>query len=331
MADIGIGALGYVGYAPETTEGTAVDPTKFLAANSVSWDDSNDYESPMQITGSRDYTLALAAPYMVTGSLEMLGMPHDIGDLLKSAFAASVSTSAYATGAWEHTLTPGGTSPTFTFETSYTGAGGNETLIMRHTGVRVNTFEIRASFGEPITWSFGLDGVDRLKRAAGVATPTYDAESVFPFIFNESDVSIAGSASALVKEYTFNVNNNVEHIGTLRKGRNYRRVAMGAREITLSMSLDFEDATEYDRFLADSEFAISLDSGTGQVLSGAAAAEEYGMTIALPRVRYRTVGIPLSAGDFITQDVECMVIKPVGSDISTITVRNDEDGAGFAT
>jgi hypothetical protein len=326
MADIGIGALGYVGYAEETTEGVGVDPTLFLAASSVNWDDSNDYDSPLQITGSRDYTLALAAPYMVTGSLEMLGQPHDTALLLKSAFAASVGTAAYATGAYQHTFTPGGTSPTFTFETSYTGSGGDETLIMRHTGVRVNTLEIRAAFGEPITWSFGLDGVDRYKRPSGVATPSYDAESIYPFIFNYADVSIAGSASTIVKEYTFGVNNNVEHIGTLRKERAYKRVAMGARELSLSMSLDFTDATEYDRFLNDSEFAVSLDAGTGQVLSGAAANEEYGFTIALPRVRYRTVGIPLTAGDFITQDIECIILKPVGSDIATITLRNDEDG-----
>ena len=33
MPDIGIGALGYVGYGVEVTEGTAVAPTKFLAVN----------------------------------------------------------------------------------------------------------------------------------------------------------------------------------------------------------------------------------------------------------------------------------------------------------
>lgn len=329
MADIGIGALGYIGLAPEASEGIAVAPTNFIAANSISWDDTNDYQTPLQIKLNRDSELALTSPFNVTGNVEMMAVPHDIGLLLKSAFAASVSTSAYAgTSGYTHVLTPGNTSPTMTFETSYTGAAGDETLIMRHTGIRVNTFEMRATFGEAVMWTFGLDGVGREKRASGVAEPLYDAQSIYPFHFTGATISIAGSPSVLVKEYTFNVNNNVEHIGTIRGTRAYRRVALGTREMGLSMSLDFADGTEYQRFLDEDEFAVSLYMENGQDLTGGAG-KKVSFKIDLPRVRYRAVGLPLNAGDFLTQDVECTILKPNGAAIATVTLVNNENGAGL--
>lgn len=318
MADVGIGGLGYVGYGVESTEGTAVAPTKFLAVNSVSFSDSNEYLTPMQIRGNRDMSVAMPAPYQVTGSMELAMVPDDIGYLLKSAFAASVVTSPYAGGGYTHVFTPGNTSPTFTFETSAQGY-----LLMRYSGVRVNTFELKAAFGEIVTASFGLDGIDRAKYTGAAATPSYATNSVTPFHFNTSTVSVGGSANANVKDYTFNINNNVEHIGTLRATRGYRRVALGARNVGLSMALDFQDATEYDRLLNDNEFAVSLYMEGGNLSQQAKATS---LKIDLPRVKYRTVGVPLTAGDFITQDVECQVIKPVVSatPIATVTLVSSD-------
>jgi len=330
MADIGIGALGYVGYAAETVEGTPVDSDTWLPVTSMNWDDSNDFASPLQVKQSRDMYLALASPYTVSGTMEMLGVAHDIGKLLVSAFSAdgNVTTTPYVTSSFQHEILPGPSQTSFTMETSYTGAGGDETLIMQHSGVRVNTFEIRGVFGEPIIWSFGLDGIDRAKRPTGVATPTYDADSVYPFIFDSSSIDIGGGASTIVKEFTFGINNNIEHIGTIRSTRAYKRVALGARELTLSMSMDFEDEVEYDRFLDDDEFAVKLLMANGQILTGGTT-EEMELDIDMPRVKYSTVGIPLQAGDFITQDVECTVLKPVGGDIATIDLFNEEDGAAL--
>lgn len=316
--DVGIGALGYVGYALETTEGTAVAPTHFLPVTSISFNDSNDYNSPLTIRGGRDINLALPAPYQVEGSMELPMVIEDIGLLLKSAFAASVNTSAYTGGGYTHTFTPGNTSPTFTFETSRQGI-----LMMRHTGVRVNTFELKGSFGEPVAATFGLDGIDRVKYTGAAATPSYATSSTSPLNFSRAKVQIGGSDSAFVKDFTFNVNNNVSHIGTLRTTRSYYRVALGAREIGLGMTLDFQDATEYDRLLNDTEFAVQLymEGPTG---IGAGGTSYMSLKIDLPRVKYKTVGVPLNAGDFLSQDVECTVLQPIGGNIATVTLNNSK-------
>ena len=317
MTDTGIGALGYVGYAKETTEATAVAPTMFLAATRIEFPDSNDYNTPLLIQGSRDVLVALQAPYSVTGTLELPLPSMNIGYLLKSAFAATAASSAYVGGGYTHILTPGSASDTFTFEKS-----AQDVLIMRYTGIRVNTLQIKAAHGEIVSSTFGLDGIDRAKQATP-ATPTYDASVVNPFHFTRSKVTIAGADSSVVKDWTLNVNNNVTHVGTLRSTRAYKRVALGAREVGLSMTLDFVDTTEYDRLLNDSEFAVSLymEAGTGV---GAGGTSYQSLKLDLPRVRYKTVGLPINAGDLLSQDVECTVLKPVSGVIATVTLVNNE-------
>lgn len=316
MADIGIGALGYVGYAKETVEGTAVAPTKFLTANSITFNDTNDYLTPYVINGQRDQFIAMPAPYNVTGTLEVNLPADDIGYLLKSAFAATVNTSAYAGGGYTHVFTPGNASPTFTFEHA-----AQDVLFMRHTGVRVNTLNVKAAFGEIVTASFGLDGVDRVKQLT-TATPTYAATAPYPFHFNGATVTIAGGANTDVKDWTLNVNNNVSHIGTLRASRAYKRVALGTREITLSLTADFQTTTELDRMLNDTEFTVALYLESAATITGGTGKNS--LKFEFPRVKYKAVGLPINAGDFLSQTFECTVLKPSGAAIATVTLVNSE-------
>lgn len=318
MPDIGIGALGYFGIAPETVEGTRVAPTKFLAVRSMNFNDSNDYLSPLQIRDARDITIAMPAPFIVSGSIEMDLVPHDIGNLLKSAFSAAVVTSAYTGGGYSHVFTPGDTSNYFSAETN-----AGDALVMSYQGTRVNTMQIKSSFGETVMATFGLDGISRSKITAPGSTPSYHATSLTPFHFTGASVTIGGSLNALVKDFTFGINNNVEHIGTLRTTRSYRRVALGAREVTLDMSMDFEDTAEYDRLLDDTEFAVILTL-YGPTGVGAGSTSNMSLILNLPRVKYKTVGVPVTAGDFITQDVSCTVLKPNAAAIMTATLVNSE-------
>jgi hypothetical protein len=91
------------------------------------------------------------------------------------------------------------------------------------------------------------------------------------------------------------------------------------------MSLDFQDSTEYDRLLNDQEFAVMLQF-QGPVITGQTTLYTF-LQIDLPRVKYRTVGVPINATDFITQDVECTVLKPSAAAVGTVTLRNHEFSA----
>lgn len=310
-----LGALGYIGYGREVTPGTPVAPTRFLPANAFSFEDSDDYMLPEQIRGSRDFSVAMQAPFNVSGSMDMELIPADIGALLESAFSATVASSAYAGGGYEHRFTPGREDVSLTFESSANGI-----LVMRYAGIRVNTLEIAGAFGEIVTASFGLEGTLR-QRQAGESSPTYAA--VDPFHFSGASVRTGGTQNGTVKEFTFGVNNNIERIGTLRKTRAWKRMAQGMREVSLSLTLDFTDDAEYDRFEAGTTFevVIHLEGGFIAGTSG----PKHTLVITLPNVRWTKVGVPLSAGEYLEQSVEATIVKPSGGDIFTaVLVNNDQ-------
>lgn len=310
-----LGAIGYVGYGVESVEGTAVAPTKFLPVTSFSFEDTNDYIVPDQIRGGRDRYVAMAAPYQTSGSMDLELIPNDIGSLLKSAAAGTVSSSAYGAGGYQHTITPGNVSPTFTFESSAAGI-----LVMRYGGIRVNTLDINASFGEIVTSSWGLEGTTREKM--GSESPV-DLADVMPFHFSGAQVSIEGTPMAIVKDFSFSIGNNLDRIGTLRRTRSWRRTVLGMRDSGLSMTLDFTDSVEYDRFLAETFFDVDilLEGQSGMTGMGAAVPA---LRIQIPKVRWNTAGIPLSAGDFLEQSAEALILRATGEPVWTMTLINNE-------
>lgn len=310
-----LGALGYVGYGVETVEGTQVAPTKYLPVSSFSFEDSNDFIVPDQIRHSRDRYIAMAAPYAVSGSMEMELIPNDVASLLGSAFAATAVSGAYGGGGYQHVFTPGSDEPTFTFESS-----AADVLVMRYGGTRVNTLEIKAAFGEIVMATFGLEGVNRVKQGSA-NTPTYT--DVVPFHFSGVDIKVnSGTLLATVKDFTFGVNNNIERIGTLRKTRSWKRLNLGMREVTLALTIDFTDTSEYDRFLNEDIFDVDLHM-QGPVLTGMGSNPSI-LRLEIPNVRWNKVNVPLSAGDMLEQSVEALIVAPIGGDIFTATLVNNE-------
>lgn len=312
-----LGALGYVGYGIEATDGTFVAPTKYLPVSSFSFEDTNDFQTPDQIRHSRDRYIAMVAPYAVSGSMEMELIPTETAHLLKSAFAATVVSSSYAGGGYSHVFTPASAEPTFTFESS-----AGDILVMRYAGVRVNTIEVKAAFGEIVTASFGLEGTNRQKQGS-VSTPTYT--NVQPFHFTGVDVHVAsGTLLTYVKDFTFGTNNNFERIGTLRRTRTWKRMAFGMREVTLALTLDFTDTSEYDRFLAESVFDVDLYlEGSATGLTGSIPAKTI-LRIQPTNVRWNKSSVPLSAGDYLEHAVEALIVAPIGGNIFTATLVNNE-------
>jgi hypothetical protein len=311
-----LGALGYVGYGVEETDGTFVTPTKFLPVSNFSFEDTNEFIVPDQIRRSRDRYIAMVGPYNVSGSAEMELIPTDVATLLRSAWAATVSSGAYSGGGYEHVYTPASEAPTLTFE----AASGDDILILQYAGVRVNTLEIKAAFGEIVTATFGLEGIDR-RKVEDPSTPVFT--DVVPFHFTGADVKTGGAANANVKDFTFGTNQNLTRIGTLRRTRAWRAMRFGMREVTLGMTLDFQDGSEYDKFAAEEIFDVDLFMEGADGLSGMSSNAPI-LRIEIPNVRYNKVGSPLSAADYLEQATETLVIAPIGGDIFTATLVTNE-------
>lgn len=311
-----LGALGYVGYGVESTEGTTVAPTIFLPVSSFSFEDTNDYLIPDQIRGTRDRYTLMAAPYMTSGTMDMELVPNGIGPLLRSAFAGgAATTSAYTGGGYQHLITPGNTSPTFTFESS-----AADILVMRYGGIRVNSLEISAAFGELVTASFGLEGTTRVKMGSPVAETYVDA---LPFSFAGASVKVANTEIGNVKSFSASVGNNLERIGTLRKTRAWKRTALGMRDLGLSLTMDFTDTADYDLFLAETEFSVQihLEGSANQTGMGT---NKPALVLTYPRVRWGSVGVPISTTDYLEQSVEAVILRGSATNAVDVTLVNSD-------
>lgn len=329
-----LASLGYVGYGFEGSayEGVIVRPDVFLPVTSFSFDDSNDYITPDQIRGGRDRSIALAGPYSTSGSVDMELVPNGVGALLKSAFASKglTATSSYGTGNssyYIHRFRPGNSSPTFTFE-----GNAGDILIRQYGGIRVGSMELSSSFGEIVTSSFSLEGttraaIDLISSPGSAYNEAFD--QVTPFHFNGAKIQRDGSDIANVKSFTFGVNNNIDRIGTLRRTRSYRRTVLGMRDVSLSMTLDFDDPADYTLFLNETEFSITLDLQAS--LIGTSSVRE-SLVINIPRVRYNMTSIPISGNNYIEQSVDCQILKPLaGGDIFTAWLTNGEQASVWNT
>jgi len=316
-----LGALGYVGYGIETTDGTFVAPTKFLPVSTFSIEDVNDFMTPDQIRHSRQHQIAMVAPYNVSGNTELDLIPSDVGALLGSAFSGVPVSGAYSGGGYQHVYTPGSAMPTFTFESS-----AADILVMRYSGIRVNTLELKAAFGQIVTATLGLEGLNRQKQNSP-SSPSYT--NVTPLSFTGADVHVAsGTSLGTVSDFTFGVNNNLTRIGTLRRTRAWRRMAFGMFDVTLAMTLDFTDNSEYDRFLAESVFDVDLFMEGESALSGMGTQVPL-LRIQPTNVRWNKVNLPLSAGTYLSQAVEALIVAPIGGNIFTATLVNAEATTGL--
>lgn len=315
-----LASVGYVGYGIESTEGTIVAPTIYLPVSSFSFDSTNEYIIPEQLRGSRDRYISMPSAYAVSGTMEMELVPNGIRPLFQSAFASGAYTpGAYQTTGYATLFTPGSAAtPTLSFESS-----AADILVMRYGGIRVNTLEISSAFNEIVTASFGLEGTTRQKQG-GTTGETY--AQVLPFHFTGVSIKTVGATVTNVKNFTFSVGNNIERIGTLRKTRDWKRTALGVRDVGLSMTMDFTDTADYDLFLAETEFAVEIHL-EGDFVSGSANAKNT-IVIGIPRVRWNMVNAPLNAGDYIEQQVEASILRPLdNSAICLVTVINGENTA----
>jgi hypothetical protein len=307
-----LGALGYVGYTREATDGELAAPTIFMPVDSFDFGDTNDFIIPDEIRNSPDPTVALPAPFAVSGSTGGNAYPVGLVQLLRAVSRGDVVTTANTGGGTRHVITPGRSrQDTFSFE-----GNADDILVRRYGGVRINSLELHAAFGEIVTASWGLEGINRMIVADPVAAEDIVYPDVDPFHFDGVSITVEGAEEPDVKDFTFGINNNGDRIGTLRKTRNWRRFTLGKREVSLAMTLDFTSDAEYQRFFDEDYFDVGINLA-GPVLAGT---ERHSLDIAVPKVKWNRVGLPINAGDFLEQSVEATILRPAGGSIYTMTL-----------
>lgn len=201
-----------------------------------------------------------------------------------------------ATAGFVHTISAigkGETLPSYTFQHNIANASP---LLRNFTGGKVDTLTISAKAEEAVE----VEGdmifmkVDTTGTASAVT-----AELNNYYMFYEGTVKVNNSAIADVTEFELEISNNLEARYTVSSGDTATRIEEGALDLAVSMTMDFENSTQYNIFNTGGDVAVEL------VLQDIAEPKN-SITITLSGGKYDTNAIGSSAEDLTEQELEAV-------------------------
>ena len=262
---IGSGILATMGYAKEPTVNTreVVDHFVEMVSESVMLDQKKIPSKGLR--GRRVQTGVSNGNSSITGTVAMELVPEGVGELFELAMGGVVTAGA---GPYTHTFTPDDLSSA-TFQFGRPSADGTINC-MEYTGVYVNGWTLSCDAtgdGAMIELSMDLVGYAE-DQGQTLVTPVYPTITA-RWTSVDASIQVAGSAYC-VNSFTLSGNNNldVDHKACLAGAGKPTIRESGLREYTGSMTADFEDLTQYNRYVGSDESAlvITIDDGTSSLV-----------------------------------------------------------------
>ena len=275
----GLGMMGHVGFAKESSGGVAVAAATYVEALSEGFTRTQEYLDVTNIGGRLSRPDTYRGATMITGAVSMAVDPVTIGAFLQACFGPATRTVVLSGSLWTHAFKP----PTdsswdsrfaaqpYTFEI-FRDVGSSQ----QYAGCNLNQLTISGAFNQALqaeTQWLGISETDIAKTS-----PTFVSDPVDPLGFDTASISIGGAASAIVESFSIGWNNNLEAVGTMRNSREAYKIRRTDFIVpTLNMTIGFEDITDYLRFKNGTEVAV---------VANFFRAGSFSMAIDLPRVLY---------------------------------------------
>ncbi len=250
----------YVALGKESTYGTSVAATRYIDAEANINPDHNWIISPS--IGSRADKKKQLGFYRAKGNIGDFEVePENIGELLHGVFGSVSSAQQGSTVAYLHTFTPADTLP------SYTARLGVEQTQRILPGCLIEALTLKFEAGKAVRVTAEiLSGFPEAKAAIG--TPTLSELNAFTMFDSNSVLTIGGSSKrSLVYALEVTIKNNIPFDKGALDGRTFSVKRYGKREITGKISMFFDDTTEYDRFIAGTDFNL-VNTAVGPNISG---------------------------------------------------------------
>lgn len=262
---IGSGVLASMGYAKETTKYTRETVDHFVEHVSESMVlNQSKIKSSGLAAGRRVLKGFSNGNSSVSGSVTMELVPEGVGELLELCMGGLVTAGA---GPYTHTLTPGDlASGTFQFGRPSTDG---TVRCFEYTGVMVDSWSLSCdATGDGAMIEFSVDLVGRAEDTgqslASVVYPTITAR----WTSVEASLLVAGSAYC-VNSFTLSGSNNIDvdtKACAATAGKPDLRES-GMREYTGTFTADFDDLTQYNRYVGSDQSAlvINIDDGVSDL------------------------------------------------------------------
>jgi hypothetical protein len=258
------GLAGQVGWAIETTPGTRVTPTGFQPFLS---ENVRRTASQIPVRGIVPGRVTphkfVEGPSSVSGGFSMELAPQGLGKILKAAMGA-VSTTG--TNPYSHAFTLGDVDDdTLTVQIGRPSLSGT---VHRwdYLGCSITDLTIAGTVGEVPTADVSFSAMKEeavdAQTLASFTLPTGWA----PFSFTHGSLTVA-AAAVPIKSFTLSIANNLD-VDRHRIRATDPKWPLQARRAdyanaTLAFVADFTDATQYNKYIAGTDVAISLAFNAG--------------------------------------------------------------------
>ena len=197
----------------------------------------------------RAFDKKVLGAFRARGNIEFPVEPENgIGWYLKWVLGSVTSAQQGGTSAYKHTFKSADTIKSFT---GRVGADISERVL---GGCLLNSSALRFAHGQEIR---GVAEIFAAEEAKGtIGSPTFS--NLDPFVFSQATVEFADTAKAIVAEGEVRINNRIPFDRGVLGSRFFPKIRLGKRLVDGRLSLFFDDADEYDRFLAGTEFKLEL-------------------------------------------------------------------------
>lgn len=250
----GTGAKGHIGLAKETTWGTPVAATDYMAISSESIVHEIEQVIEQEIRGYIDAAPQYEGLNSIRGDIVALARPVGIGFLLRSCLGAPVTSGA---GPYTHIFSTAAdfsdqcVLPPYTFEVNR-----NLSQAFQFAGCVVN--ELVFEFG--VTQKILKITASIMGKAVVLIAPTtVSLEAADPFKWLQAVFNIGGSAITDIESCRIRIANNLELIQSLNATKVPARILWGGnREVDIDLTFGVYNLTEYTRFTGQGEATASV-------------------------------------------------------------------------
>ncbi len=259
----GLGMLGYVALARESSGGVAVSPTHYIEALSEGLKLDLDRYELMNIAGQITEPDDEAGVRRIGGDIVAPFDPLVGGMFLRGAIGSATVTSLGG-GYWLHSFKPPVQSEwdsryalqPLTFEV-FRDVGSAQA----YAGCNINRLELSIAPNQPLQMTAGIIGTSMVNRAASTASYS----GLDSFQFDASSVALDGVANADIESMTFVLDNALEGVPTLNGADTIRKIRRtGFISTRFNFMLGFESINELNAFMNQTEksFAFSVRQGS---------------------------------------------------------------------
>lgn len=307
-----------VGIARETTYGTPVAPAARYEVTAESLKlDIERVES--KALGKRYLSTWAPGKRSVEGDIEMEIPSAGFGRWLRAAMGGAPSTTANSpvTGLHTHVFSGenniGATNESLTVEIQRTDVQRADHRFV-YEGMQVTELELSAQVGELAMAKFSMAGQDMTVTQTAAQTASYATST--PLVFTGATVTVGGT-SLDVKEISLKINQGLD-VERYFLGSDVRKagVESSTREAEVSMKVEWDGLTQWNRYINTSSVAIVAKFETQGVLVGSTVGK---VEVSVPYARLDGEQ-PVTSDGIIEQDLTFKVLDEGASNPFSITL-----------